>query len=1785
MKKKAAVSLFSGIAIIFISIIFLGIFIYFATNYFGSLEDGQRMKQNQNNLSLINDAIIELKNSSIGSFKEITINPYDSITINQDDTITIVQQIKNKRSIENLKEEFDIGNLKITKQERSITYILDYNNIVSFNNVFDIMPSSQKLRFKVIDIENGKRVLSVIRSSEDILVEDVLENTVLLQNNHFNKTYTIIGYSIELDSEHGSFNEIIYLDTPLVVEKKDFFSLDLFCYPQRTFILKLYTQEKEAPFLLNITTNDYDFSKCSSGMNISILSPENNYSFDYGEEINFLASVDNNTGDYTCSWTSDVDGNLNLSYVSAEGGEVTDTEIEGQWYRIHAFKDVGEDSFNVTQGGEVDVLVVGGGGGGGVDRDSGGGAGAGGLIFEENYYLSTENIFVYVGNGGNGFVGSGSNFGSGENGLNSFFKDINAIGGGGGGYRLSGLLGGSGGGAGAGSRDGATTPGGNGATSQGNNGGSSFNHSTSGYSSSGGGGGAGSAGENSPSSNAGNGGEGLYFGNIFGNNFGENGWFAGGGGGGASYLSGLKGSGGLGGGGDGGKATGHENGSGPGENGIVNTGGGAGGSGTRNTGTKGGNGGSGIVLVRYQIPYENYSSQDIIDNCDINLSTLSPGNHTITLEVTDELNTTTDQINLEIGPLNTLVTNGLQLYLDSTEEASFNPTTYNSIINTSTWSLGTGSATNFTKNGDIEENERVMAETPFGKTDVVWETRPTGNSQGDGGWNTALFEIDNTKLYRFSVWVRRTSSTSSGSFYLGLRGYNASTNEGVKPVNSSTINTNPYFDSRAISNFTQNQWYLVVGHVYPHNTSVTTRHTNTGIYNTSGTKVFTTTSVDYKWLTTTTHSLHRTYHYYSTSSTPRLQFYSPKVELVDGTESTITDLVNGFNYYWKDLSGNNNHAKLFKGANFLSTSNINSIDLDGTSGYADFSKQLTLLKQGGTLSFWIKRDDLINSSLLTFQQNSYFSHIELRNNYFFTETKNNCNIFDSPQFLFNKEKWHFITVKFQNNNSYWYLNGQLLGETTNYGVTNCTEDVATQLLDDFDFRYIGINTVYSESYNGKLSSLFLYNRALTDQEIYQNYLYRKNIFKELSIVSPENNSFHLVDENISFKGSYDHYTKDYSCSWTSSIDGEFSTECDVNISSLSQGEHTITLEVTAGTEILTKDINITLNNLSVLKTGAGTGTVTSSPTGIDCGSTCFYSFDPDTSVTLSASASTGSTFEGWSGEDCSGTGTCTVILSQARKITANFTLNTYSLTVSKTGTGEGTIISSPSGIDCGDTCSYDFNYNASVTLTASATSGSSFTGWSGEGCSGTGDCVVSMTQARNVIANFELQRTLTVLKTGSGVGIITSSPSGINCGSTCSANYNYGVSVILSASATTGSNFTGWSGEGCSGTSTCTVTMDQAKNVTANFELQRTLTVLKTGSGVGIITSSPSGINCGSNCSKTYSNGTSVTLTANPLGSNFIGWSGEGCSGTGTCVVSMTQARSVVAEFENVNYQFVSATGGTTSDINVGGQIYRLHVFTTIGDNNFEVISDGNIEYLIVAGGGAGGSAIWGAGGGGGAGGVLEGILTVTSKIYNVNVGSGGVRNTSGNKQGGNGGNSYIDDLIALGGGGGGGFTGTTSSLGLDGGSGGGGPGTSWVANSGGSGLSVLGNNGGRGYNNSITAYRASGGGGGASQIGASASYGSGGNGGNGIASAISGSLVYYAGGGGGGGSYSVGSGGLGGGANGRSIHSTSANGYNGVTNTGGGGGGIQVSGTSSNSGGGGNGGSGIVIIRYPIPS
>ena len=354
---------------------------------------------------------------------------------------------------------------------------------------------------------------------------------------------------------------------------------------------------------------------------------------------------------------------------------------------------------------------------------------------------------------------------------------------------------------------------------------------------------------------------------------------------------------------------------------------------------------------------------------------------------------------------------------------------------------------------------------------------------------------------------------------------------------------------------------------------------------------------------------------------------------------------------------------------------------------------------------------------------------------------------------------------------------------------------------------------------------------------------------------------------------------------------------------------------------------------------------------------------------------------------------------------------------------------------------------------------------------------------------------------------------------------------------------------------------------------------------------------------------TNITLSATAFNENLP---------TGTHVASLTATDSDNGD----SHTFTLATGNGTNDadnnhftvqgasLKTSGTFdfetkssYNIYINTNDGTANYAkaftvTVSDvneaptgitassgvGNIDYLIVAGGGGGAS------GGGGGGGVLQ------ASNYSLNmdnpatifVGSGGSAGSGGSGNsganiGGNGQNSFINGLVAIGGGGGGNSQ-VNSGKGADGGSGGGGsydrPSVAYS-----SGTSGQGNRGGR---SDRSGYGAGGGGGGAGAIGSNApAQHKGGPGGIGIQSSISGTATYYAGGGGGGVNHNCscsvnnggGQGGQGGGGNGSSLgygNGSYNNGTAGAANTGGGGGGTDPESTTANAGG-----SGIVIIRY----
>ncbi|MFK7991370.1 MAG: hypothetical protein AB8I08_35465 [Sandaracinaceae bacterium] len=337
--------------------------------------------------------------------------------------------------------------------------------------------------------------------------------------------------------------------------------------------------------------------------------------------------------------------------------------------------------------------------------------------------------------------------------------------------------------------------------------------------------------------------------------------------------------------------------------------------------------------------------------------------------------------------------------------------------------------------------------------------------------------------------------------------------------------------------------------------------------------------------------------------------------------------------------------------------------------------------------------------------------------------------------------------------------------------------------------------------------------------------------------------------------------------------------------------------------------------LRVIQSGDGTGSVVSTPAGIDCGSVCASPFTGE--VTLEASPDFGSEFMGWSG-DAAACGTslmCTVTVSGSVTVEAQWARGRYNLTVDPNGgVGTGTITSMPSGIDCPGTCSAAFDGGDTVTLVAVPDDNMQVVGWTGDAsCGAAPTCEVPLGAPASVGVIFErVPVTLTVARDGAGGGRIDSDPVGIGCGSTCSVEVPHGTSLSLTATADLGSEFTGWTGGGCGSANPCDVALSADTSVRATFAVSRhDLTAMVGGDGSGLIQTDL--FTCaGGPCTQEYEYGDMVSLYADVTMGNFAGWGGA-CASFGTeetCQLEITGDVMVTAAFTLSNYTLTAGQSG-----------------------------------------------------------------------------------------------------------------------------------------------------------------------------------------------------------------------------------------------------------------------------------
>jgi len=421
-----------------------------------------------------------------------------------------------------------------------------------------------------------------------------------------------------------------------------------------------------------------------------------------------------------------------------------------------------------------------------------------------------------------------------------------------------------------------------------------------------------------------------------------------------------------------------------------------------------------------------------------------------------------------------IVMNGLALCLDAAN-ANKSAKGFKNLLNLSTWTLGSGSVSGFTIYGAEAENQRILDTGPFGVSTVVWDS-PSNDAitNPDGGWDGGSVSIDNTKMYRFSVWIRRRV-IGNGSYFLGC-------NVGVLNRSDGLINNNAYFSGGAWpASIVADQWMLVVGHAWPAGSGTGTNHVNSGLWNTSGTQFSGATLGDVVWQTTSTSASLRSYLSNSFDTTTRQQWYQPRIDLCDGTEPTIAELISGVGSKWYDVVGTNhgnisNSPALYNSAGYMNFDGTNDFVLLGSnSTYGNNTTWEAWVYCTGNVSLY---------NMFMGRYLPYFSFYAGNRLYFSNVIGVTQQVIQTAADL-SLNTWYHATF------------------TTSYDGVNTTMKIYTNGVETATGTFAGTQYNYANPFmigdgnnasnttwypfSGRVSNVKVYNRTLSTQEILQNF--------------------------------------------------------------------------------------------------------------------------------------------------------------------------------------------------------------------------------------------------------------------------------------------------------------------------------------------------------------------------------------------------------------------------------------------------------------------------------------------------------------------------------------------------------------------------------------------------------------------------------------------------------------------------------------------------------------------------
>jgi len=391
------------------------------------------------------------------------------------------------------------------------------------------------------------------------------------------------------------------------------------------------------------------------------------------------------------------------------------------------------------------------------------------------------------------------------------------------------------------------------------------------------------------------------------------------------------------------------------------------------------------------------------------------------------------------------------------------------IYDTSIWENGSLPGTPFGKVGVAIQTMENHTD-PWGNTQPIWKTT-NGTGSQYGGIYMSSRTVNPKKLYRLSYWENRVFNgpgETYGRHYFGCNGYGSP--NGIGNLSNTTPNTNPYFWSTSYNRLPINSWFLISGHIHPYTYTSTDEHPNSGRWNVDGTKIGN-ISTDYRMFEGTTSIRPRSLTtYYAKDTTSIHHSLYPRMDVVDGTEPSIDDLLHNRTHRMVDAYSKKNifvnkscydNSKLSFNNKKENTINLGDVGVLGNTfsiGAWVYSDSFS-----STYNPIICRDGNTNNNFsFGFNTNGSVKINQLNGTSF---NRGSCSV----------DTWYHIVVSINNLVGKLYINGVQQG--VSFTFTNSFNDTGN----------IKIGTCGSYYYNGNVNLSQIYNRGLNNDEINQNF--------------------------------------------------------------------------------------------------------------------------------------------------------------------------------------------------------------------------------------------------------------------------------------------------------------------------------------------------------------------------------------------------------------------------------------------------------------------------------------------------------------------------------------------------------------------------------------------------------------------------------------------------------------------------------------------------------------------------